>query len=119
MATVGFPLRNLLLVGFTCATLAWIPQSSLAPRSKVWSLQATTESLKAEILTLGATLDRGQAYNPTSGEYYSDRIDIAKEKIDDFVKGHPNNVPRTMADVEGEWVSRSSMLMKRKLNFKL
>ena len=107
MATVGFSLRNLLLASFTtCATLAWAPQTLLAPRIKVSNLQATTDSLKAEILTLGATLDRGQAYNPTSGEYYSDRIEIAKEKIDGFISSHPNNVPRTMGDIEGEWVSR-------------
>ena len=38
----------------------------------------TVESLKSQILQLGASLDRGQAYNPTSGSYYADRMDVAR-----------------------------------------
>ena len=49
----------------------------------------TLEERKFELVTLGATLDRGQAYNPTSGEYYKDRIEYAKERIDDFIRTYP------------------------------
>ena len=38
----------------------------------------TVESLKSQILQLGASLDRGQAYNPTSGTYYADRMAVAR-----------------------------------------
>jgi hypothetical protein len=34
--------------------------------------------LKSQILQLGAALDRGQAYNPTSGSYYADRMAVAR-----------------------------------------
>ena len=32
---------------------------------------SSIEQLKIQLLQLGAALDRGQAYNPTSGEYYA------------------------------------------------
>ena len=38
----------------------------------------TVESLKSQILQLGASLDRGQSYNPTSGPYYADRMAVAR-----------------------------------------
>ena len=38
----------------------------------------SVESLKSQILQLGASLDRGQAYNPTSGSYYADRMAVAR-----------------------------------------
>jgi hypothetical protein len=58
---------------------------------------------KLELLQLGAALDRGQAYNPTSGEYYADRMQVATEKIQAFVQAHPNRVPQSMQDILGEW----------------
>lgn len=53
---------------------------------------------------MGAFLDRGQSYNPTSGSYYSDRMAIATEKIErwlELAKGQ--YVPKNLNDVEGEW----------------
>lgn len=44
----------------------------------------TVESLKSQILQLGASLDRGQAYNPTSGSYYADRMDVARLVMKSF-----------------------------------
>ena len=41
--------------------------------------------LKAKLLVLSATLDRGQVYNPTSGEQYKDRMDAAVGVINDLV----------------------------------
>jgi hypothetical protein len=40
------------------------------------------EEGKLELVTFGATLDRGQAYNPTSSDYYKDRMDFARRRID-------------------------------------
>lgn len=62
----------------------------------------TIEAHKARLLQLGATLDRGQAYNPTSGEYYAERMMAATAAIRDFIQQHPKP-PKTMADIEGEW----------------
>lgn len=68
---------------------------------------ATTDvlKLKAQVLQLGAALDRGQAYNPTSGNYYSGTMAVARRKIEALVEcADPEvNVPRTLADIEGEW----------------
>jgi hypothetical protein len=61
------------------------------------------EQRKAILLHLGAILDRGQAYNPTSGEYYKERMDIAITAIEDLVLNHPQNVPTSMQQISGEW----------------
>jgi hypothetical protein len=80
-------------------------QASKTPSASATSLSGIQASNKAkmEILTLGATLDRGQAYNPTSGEYYADRMEIAKQKIGEFVRNNPNNVPKDIEEIKGEW----------------
>jgi len=61
--------------------------------------------LKVQVLQLGAALDRGQAYNPTSGNYYSGTMAVARRKIEALVAcADPEvNVPKTLADIEGEW----------------
>ena len=41
-------------------------------------VKLTVDSLKSQILQLGASLDRGQSYNPTSGTYYADRMAVAR-----------------------------------------
>jgi len=61
------------------------------------------EKRKAELLQLGASLDRGQSYNPTSGEYYGDRMAIAKKKIEDLIATNPDKVPKQLQDFQGEW----------------
>lgn len=48
-------------------------------------------------------MDRGQSYNPTSGEYYRGSMDTAKSKIGDLLEQYPNNVPKTLEDIQGEW----------------
>lgn len=65
----------------------------------------SVEQLKIQILQLGAALDRGQAYNPTSGEYYKETMDIAREKIRSLVNiaDPTKNVPKTLDDISGEW----------------
>ncbi|KAI2506699.1 hypothetical protein MHU86_7700 [Fragilaria crotonensis] len=63
----------------------------------------TLEQLKLQILQLGAALDRGQSYNPTSGEQYRKSMDTARSKILDLLEQYPNNVPKTLDDIQGEW----------------
>jgi hypothetical protein len=64
----------------------------------------STEQIKAQILQLGAALDRGQAYNPTSGEYYAGTMKAARQKVLDLIeKSEGKNVPQTLDEVSGEW----------------
>lgn len=66
------------------------------------SLETTKDEQKSIIFQLGATLDRGQAYNPTSGEYYGDRIEVATEKLDAFCQQYGNR-DVSLDDIQGEW----------------
>lgn len=45
---------------------------------------------------------RGQAYNPTSGEYYADRMEAARKKIEDLIALN-QRVPTRLSEVDGEW----------------
>ncbi|GMI04745.1 hypothetical protein TrVE_jg9423 [Triparma verrucosa] len=56
-------------------------------------------TIKYNILQLGAALDRGQAYNPTSGSYYSGTMAKAKALIQSL----PPAPPKAMEDLNGEW----------------
>jgi hypothetical protein len=67
------------------------------------STTPTLDQLKFQILQLGAALDRGQSYNPTSGEQYRGSMDTARSKIIDLLEQYPNNVPTTLEDIQGEW----------------
>jgi len=58
--------------------------------------------LKFALLSLAAALDRGQAYNPTSGEYYSDRVEVARGLINELVSQAPP-LPDSLAAIDGEW----------------
>ncbi len=61
------------------------------------------EQHKAILLHLGAILDRGQAYNPTSGEYYKERMEIAIQSIKDLLQEYPNKAPQSLSQISGEW----------------
>lgn len=79
------------------------------PRCEVLQASSITESspakvdeLKRQIYQLGAALDRGQAYNPTSGEYYGKKLQFAKEKINQLIEFAPP-APTTLEEIKGEW----------------
>eukprot|EP01038_Epipyxis_sp_PR26KG_P006813 gene6813-9329_t len=61
--------------------------------------------LKSQILQLGAALDRGQAYNPTSGEYYSKKMAFAKQTILNLVNTYnaEKSSLKSLEDINGEW----------------
>jgi hypothetical protein len=63
----------------------------------------SVEQLKAQLLQLGAALDRGQAYNPTSGEYYQETMEVARQKIQQLVEQAPPSLPTSLQDMQGEW----------------
>mmetsp|Transcript_18772 Transcript_18772/g.40250 ORF Transcript_18772/g.40250 Transcript_18772/m.40250 type:complete len:338 (+) Transcript_18772:63-1076(+) len=67
--------------------------------------QPTKEKLKTQILQLGAALDRGQSYNPTSGDYYSSSMNVARSKIQSLISlaDAEDNVPKSLDDIAGEW----------------
>jgi len=60
------------------------------------------DKLKSSIYRLGASLDRGQAYNPTSGDYYAERVEAARNLILELIQ-HAPPLPTTLADIDGEW----------------
>ena len=60
-------------------------------------------SLKLQILQCGAALDRGQAYNPTSGAYYQERVATARERIEKLIETNKKSKKITLESLEGEW----------------
>lgn len=66
-----------------------------------------SNTLKAQILQLGAALDRGQAYNPTSGDYYSGTMEVARGKIRQFLDDYGTDefIPKKgdLESISGEW----------------
>ena len=61
------------------------------------------ERVKAQILQLGAALDRGQSYNPTSGSYYEESMNTARRKIEELLEVSDDKIPSTLSEMEGEW----------------
>jgi hypothetical protein len=91
--------------------VAWFAEGGSSSSSGVGGVVETTisssplskEKLKVQILQL--ELDRGQSYNPTSGEYYSASMDIARSKILSLIAlaDTTTNIPSTLSDIGGEW----------------
>ena len=63
----------------------------------------SAEKVKAQILQLGAALDRGQSYNPTSGSYYEESMNTARSKIVELLEVSEDKIPSTRAEMDGEW----------------
>ena len=98
------------IVPLTLALLvAWLSRCWVAPsgrRRSVVQRQATlvdrsVEDLRWSLLRMAAALDRGQAYNPTSGAYYAERMAVARELLDELLQRPSKNI--TMEDLDGEW----------------
>lgn len=70
--------------------------------STIFNLSPDAAKLKREILQLGAALDRGQAYNPTSGSYYKEKMDYAKSKVLKLASYSTGPI-NTLAELSGEW----------------
>lgn len=66
---------------------------------------SSVDQLKIQLLQLGAALDRGQAYNPTSGDYYEENMNVARAKIGQLLDtaGSSNTLPKSLEDMDGEW----------------
>eukprot|EP00930_Biecheleria_cincta_P048999 TRINITY_DN34241_c0_g1_i1.p1 TRINITY_DN34241_c0_g1~~TRINITY_DN34241_c0_g1_i1.p1 ORF type:complete len:364 (-),score=57.12 TRINITY_DN34241_c0_g1_i1:45-1064(-) len=66
------------------------------------SQAAARQQLKSSIYKLAAALDRGQAYNPTSGEYYAERMKAAQMWITKLID-HAPPLPTALKEIDGEW----------------
>lgn len=109
-------MKSFLLLGMPCILLEGSTAFQQASRSSstrpsalniaesIFETTSTSESqTKTQILQLGAALDRGQAYNPTSGEYYKETMDVARSKIEELLEQSPDKIPTRLEDLEGEW----------------
>jgi hypothetical protein len=96
----SLPFSSTPLSAAATSTSSWFP--GVQTTTDDAAEKASLEMLKAQILQLGAALDRGQAYNPTSGEYYKETMDIAKSKILQLLEQYPRT-PSTLQEIEGEW----------------
>jgi hypothetical protein len=81
---------------------SWFASDTRGTSTEAAATVLPLEKLKAQILQLGAALDRGQAYNPTSGDYYKGTMDVARGKIDALLSNYPT-VPSSLEELEGEW----------------
>eukprot|EP00629_Pelagomonadales_sp_RCC1024_P001165 CAMPEP_0119279962 /NCGR_PEP_ID=MMETSP1329-20130426/21809_1 /TAXON_ID=114041 /ORGANISM="Genus nov. species nov., Strain RCC1024" /LENGTH=287 /DNA_ID=CAMNT_0007280529 /DNA_START=80 /DNA_END=940 /DNA_ORIENTATION=- len=68
---------------------------------KSFGADADTATLKAQIMHFGATMDRGQGYNPTTGDQYKERMAAARSKVDALVAAGGKEV--TASALEGRW----------------
>ena len=67
------------------------------------AIVGSPEKVKAQILQLGAALDRGQSYNPTSGSYYEESMNTARRKIEELLEVSDDKIPSTLSEMDGEW----------------
>ena len=98
-------------------TSSWFSTADDNAASDTYSV----EQLKIQLLQLGAALDRGQAYNPTSGSYYEKNMNVARAKIgqlldsaadaakttiegdQDSTDAIATTVPKSLEEMNGEW----------------
>lgn len=85
------------------ATTTAVLEDSAAKSYTLFEAADLPLRLKAQVLQLGAALDRGQAYNPTSGDYYKDRMDIARGKVQELIESFKGPLPTSLEDIQGEW----------------
>ena len=82
----------------------WLPNSRTQSRiqRRATLAEMSLPELRWSLLRMAAALDRGQAYNPTSGEYYAERMAVAREFLDELMQrtSSPNI---TLKDLDGEW----------------
>jgi hypothetical protein len=68
----------------------------------VISPSAERDAVKWRLLRLACGLDRGQAYNPTSGEYYGERMELARKTLNELIPMSPP-LPTSLSEMDGEW----------------
>jgi hypothetical protein len=100
------------LAATTTTTTAWFASPAVANKEgeedgtnkpAAPPLTLSVPQIKAQILQLGAVLDRGQAYNPTSGSYYEETMNVARSKVVDLLEAEPDKIPSSLEEFAGEW----------------
>lgn len=109
---------------------SWFSEEVGEPSTTASDPSVGIDQLKIQLLQLGAALDRGQAYNPTSGSYYEENMNVARSKIgklldeaaaaaaqaeggngsnddddgnDENAAVVPATVPKSLEEMSGEW----------------
>ena len=73
-----------------------------APTAPIFTATDTNTEVKMRLLTLAAALDRGQSYNPTSSDAYSERMATMTATIEELVANTPA-LPTELSALDGEW----------------
>ena len=73
-----------------------------APTAPIFTAADTNTEVKMRLLTLAAALDRGQSYNPTSSDAYSERMATMTATIEELVANTPA-LPTELSALDGEW----------------
>ena len=76
--------------------------SASATQESIFSAAAVNTELKLKLLSLGANLDRGQSYNPTSSDAYKERMAVATDIVEQLIAASPP-LPTELAALDGEW----------------
>jgi len=66
------------------------------------SMSMASMKTKMSLLKLAASADRGQAYNPTSGGYYKERVEVGGDLIQELIS-HGSTLPTSLSAMDGEW----------------
>jgi hypothetical protein len=83
-------------------TSSWFSTTEESTANTDRKIAPSLERVKAQVLQLGAALDRGQSYNPTSGSYYEETMKTARGKIQQLLE-FSEKIPSTLEEMEGEW----------------
>ena len=85
-------------------------EASLDGRRDVTTTEVAPDaaSLKMNIIRQGAFLDRGNSYNPTSGSYYSENMDLTREYIESLCSLQSSSSSSSsssppLSALDGEW----------------
>jgi len=76
--------------------------SATAVAEPVFTSAATNTEMKMRVLTLAASLDRGQSYNPTSSDAYAERMEITSACLRELIAASPP-LPTSLEALDGEW----------------
>ena len=78
--------------------------ASLLEQKESATSEISQEKLKFQILQLGAALDRGQGFNPTSGDQYKGSMEVTKRKIEALIASESSSETFFSNEMlDGEW----------------
>ena len=77
-------------------------QAAVEAPAPVFTNTALNTETKMRMLTLAASLDRGQSYNPTSSDAYEERMAVATSVIEELIATSPP-LPTELSAMDGEW----------------